>query len=96
MFWPSFPEYLPPLSADAIFIRQHSIANGFRLKLESEILVGSEKAALREFLSPDNQTSLNTLLLRKWPVLYILAVSGPRDGSAWKVKDGLAQSVELK
>jgi len=97
MFWPNYPEYLPSLSADATFIRRNSEANGIKLNKETEVLVGGREAVFLEFLLPDKKTSLKMLLVRKWPALYILAMSGPEDGGAWEeVLAGLPQSIEIK
>lgn len=97
MFWPQFPDLLPSLDADASVLRKNSAARGFIERGERELEIRGNKAKELKFFVPSSRFNLNLVIIRKWPVLYVLAITGSAQSqAAWQgVEKALPVAVDI-
>ncbi len=97
MFWPQFPDLLPSLDADADVLRKNYAAGGFIVRGQRELEIRGKKAKELEFFVPSGGLNLNLVIIRKWPVLYVLAITGsPQSQAAWeRVENALPEAVDI-
>ena len=96
MFWPQ-PDLLPSLDADADFLRKNYAAGGYIVRGQRELEIRAKKAKELEFFVPSSGLNLNLVIIRKWPVLYVLAITGsPQSQTAWeRVENALPEAVDI-
>jgi hypothetical protein len=97
MFWPQFPDLLPSLGADADVLRKNYAAGGFILRGQRELEIRGKRAKELEFFVPSGGLNLNLVIIRKWPVLYVLAITGsPQSQAAWeRVENARPEAVDI-
>jgi len=76
MFWPQFPDLLPSLDADVDVLRKNYAAGNFILRGQRELEIRGKKAKELDFFVPAGGLKLNLVIIRKWPVMYVLAITG--------------------
>ncbi len=99
MFWPQSPNLLLSLDAGAALISKDFATSGtFVLKGERKLMMGGREAREVQLTSPKTGLDLNLVLLQKWPVVYVLAITGSSQSrDAWKqVENGLPGAVEIR
>ena len=96
MFWPQ-PDLLPSLDADADFLRKNYGAGGYIVRGQRDLEIRAKKAKELEFFVPSSGLNLNLVIIRKWPVLYVLAITGsPQSQTAWeRVENALPEAVDI-
>jgi hypothetical protein len=97
MFWPQFPDLLPSLDADADVLRKRYAAGGFVVRGQRELEIRGNKAKELEFFVPSGGLNLSLVIIRKWPVTYLLAITGsPRSQTAWeRLENALPEAVDI-
>ncbi len=97
MFWPQFPDLLPSLDADADVLRKNYAAGGFVVRGQRELEIRGKKAKELKFFVPSGGLNLNLVIIRKWPVLYVLAITGSlQSQAAWeRVESALPEAVDI-
>jgi len=79
-------------------MQQRFVSGGFKTKSRRELSVRGRAASVLEFKTPDGKVDMDVLLVRKWPVIYMVSITGSETGDAsWKqVADSLSESVEIR
>ena len=98
MFCPLFPDPRFSLASDAErMVTRFSGSNGFMYESQRDLTIHGMPAKELNFLV-NSKIEFRMILVRKWPALYLLAVSGSPDAmDSWKrVEDALPNSLEIQ
>jgi hypothetical protein len=72
-------------------------SKGWTLVSDSQIEINGRAAHVLRFKRNSSARDAEVTLMRKWPVMYELLVTGPHDSSAWSsITDALPQSIDVK
>jgi hypothetical protein len=98
VFWPIFPDPRLSLDSDASrMVTRFSGSNYFTLEGQRDLMINGKPAKELRFAYQGNN-EYRMILVRKWPALYLLAVTGSADSKdTWKrIEDALPDSLEIQ
>ncbi len=98
MFWPLFPDPRLSLASDAErMVARFSASGTFAFESQRDLTIHGLPAKELSFLY-NSRIKFKMILVRKWPALYLLSVSGSPDATdSWKrVEDALPNSLEIR
>ena len=98
MFWPIFPAPGANVDQDAQIIAQGYTRQGrWTMESDSVVEVNGRRGRKMRFQTNFAGQELEMVVVKKWPVLYALAITAPRDSDDWsEIEDALPQSMEVK
>lgn len=99
MFWPIFPDLLRSLKADAEELKiSFTRDQGCTLKKERELKVRGKPARELQFAMPLGGVNVSLLVIRNWPVTYLLAITGQeKSREDWeRIENTLEESIEIQ
>lgn len=97
MFSPMFPAPSATVDQDAEILKQSYLnRNHLKLVSDSRIEINGRAARIMRFQTNSGR-DLELAVVKKWPVLYTLVITGPRESSEWSgLTDALPKSIEVK
>lgn len=98
MFWPIFPAPGATVDQDAEMLKQSYLKRGrWTLVSDSRTDINGRAGRILRFQTNSRGGDLQLTIVKKWPVVYALAINGPHDSSEWPgITDALQQSIEVK